>query len=93
MGSPKGFHLQTSASPPGWAGAEEGGVCIPECVCPGGRKMSECASPSPDLSTGNRCGVRCAAVGAGPALLMQQHLEAGCSPHGEKGAGPEEKAS
>jgi len=33
MGSPKGFHLQTSASPPGWAGAGEGGVCIPECVC------------------------------------------------------------
>ena len=24
MGSPKGFHLQTSASPPGWAGAGEG---------------------------------------------------------------------
>ena len=55
--------------------------------------MSECASPFPDLSTGNRCRVRCAAVGAGPALLMQQHLGAGCSPHGEQGAGPEEKAS
>ena len=33
MGSPKGFHPQTSASPPGWVGAGEGGVCIPECVC------------------------------------------------------------
>ena len=32
-GSPKGFHLQTLASPPGWAGVEEGCVCIPECVC------------------------------------------------------------
>ena len=59
-GEPQGLPSADLSQPP-----LRKGVCASPSVSvgPSIRKMSECVSPSPGLSTGNKCRVRCAAMG------------------------------